>query len=160
REALIHTPCLDHLEQRFMCGIAGYIGADLAPPAAEQVLRAMTDAIAHRGPDEIGLHVSGELGLGHRRLAIVGLADGPQPTLSADGRFALSFNGEIFNYVERRDDLVARGERFRTGSDTEVLLRLLAREGEAALDRLNGDFAFALYDKARRRLTLARDRMG
>src|SRR5690606_1855723 len=77
-----------------------------------------------------------------------------------DDRFVLSFNGEIFNYVELRDDLVARGERFRTGSDTEVLLRLLAREGEAALDRLNGDFAFALYDKVRRRLTLARDRMG
>jgi len=143
-----------------MCGIAGYFGPDLAPSRAEQVLRAMTDAVAHRGPDEMGIHVAGELGLGHRRLAIVGLADGQQPMLSEDGRFVVSFNGEIFNYVELRDDLIARGERFRTGSDTEVLLRLFARDGEAALDKLNGDFAFALYDTARRRLTLARDRMG
>lgn len=143
-----------------MCGIAGYFGPDLDPARAAPVLRAMTDAIAHRGPDAMGLHIAGELGLGHRRLAIVGLADGQQPMRSEDGRFVVSFNGEIFNYVELRDDLVARGERFRTGSDTEVLLRLFARDGEAALDKLNGDFAFALYDTARRRLTLARDRMG
>ncbi len=143
-----------------MCGIVGYLGPDLAPSAAGRVLRAMTDAVGHRGPDGMGIHADGELGLGHRRLAIVGVADGQQPMLSEDGNFALSFNGEIFNYVELRADLMARGERFRTGSDTEVLLRLLAREGEAALARLNGDFAFALYDRRRRRLTLARDRMG
>ena len=87
-----------------MCGIAGYLGPDLAPSQAEQVLRAMTDAVAHRGPDEMGIHVDGELGLSHRRLAIVGLADGQQPMLSEDGRFIVSFNGEIFNYVELRDD--------------------------------------------------------
>src|SRR6218665_3655645 len=143
-----------------MCGIVGYFGPAVAPSQAEQVLRSMADAVAHRGPDEIGIHADGEIGLGHRRLSIVGLADGQQPMLSDDGNLLISFNGEIFNYVELRAELMARGERFRTGSDTEVLLRLFERDGEAALDKLNGDFAFAIYDKRRRRLTLARDRMG
>ncbi len=143
-----------------MCGIVGYFGPDLAPSRAQSVLRAMANSVAHRGPDEMGIFADGEIGLGHRRLSIVGLADGQQPMLSADGRHVISFNGEIFNYVELRAELVAAGETFRTGSDTEVLLRLFDRFGEAALDRLNGDFAFALYDKRRRRLTLARDRMG
>ncbi|RYE09882.1 MAG: asparagine synthase (glutamine-hydrolyzing) [Hyphomicrobiales bacterium] len=143
-----------------MCGIVGYLGPRMAPAQAEQLLRSMADAVAHRGPDEMGIHADGEIGLGHRRLSIVGLADGQQPMLSDDGNLLLSFNGEIFNYVELRAELVARGERFRTGSDTEVLLRLLALHGEAALDKLNGDFAFALYDRRRKRLMLARDRMG
>jgi asparagine synthase (glutamine-hydrolysing) len=143
-----------------MCGVVGYFGPDVAPGDAEPLLRRMAHAVAHRGPDEMGLYAKDEIGLGHRRLSIVGLADGQQPMLSDDGNFVISFNGEIFNYVELRAELVARGERFRTGSDTEVLLRLLERDGEAALDRLNGDFAFALYDRTARRLTLARDRMG
>jgi asparagine synthase (glutamine-hydrolysing) len=124
------------------------------------MLRRMTDALAHRGPDASGAYVDSGIGLGHRRLSIVGVADGQQPMLSDDGNFVLSFNGEIFNYIELRADLVARGESFRTGSDTEVLLKLLERFGPAALDRLNGDFAFAFYDKRHRRLMLARDRMG
>jgi asparagine synthase (glutamine-hydrolysing) len=143
-----------------MCGIVGYFGPDLAPSRTRTVLRAMADAVAHRGPDEMGIFADGEIGLGHRRLSIVGLADGQQPMLSVDGNYALSFNGEIFNYVELRAELVAAGETFRTSSDTEVLLRLFELYGEAALDRLNGDFAFAIYDRRRRRLTLARDRMG
>ena len=143
-----------------MCGIVGYLGLEVAPSHAEHLLRSMADAVAHRGPDEMGIHADGEIGLGHRRLSIVGLADGQQPMLSEDGNLILSFNGEIFNYIELRADLMARGERFRTGSDTEVLLRLFEREGEAALDKLNGDFAFAIYDKRRKRLVLARDRMG
>ena len=143
-----------------MCGVVGYFGPMIAPSEAEPLLRRMALSVAHRGPDEMGLYSRGDIGLGHRRLSIVGLADGQQPMLSEDSNFALSFNGEIFNYVELRADLVARGERFRTASDTEVLLRLLARDGEAALARLNGDFAFAFYDARRRRLTLARDRMG
>ena len=143
-----------------MCGVVGFVGPDLAGEAAEAVLRRMADAVAHRGPDEMGLYARGEIGLGHRRLSIVGLADGQQPMLSEDGNFVISFNGEIFNYVELRADLEARGERFRTGSDTEVLLRLFALKGEDALPLLNGDFAFAIYDRRRRRLTLARDRMG
>jgi asparagine synthase (glutamine-hydrolysing) len=143
-----------------MCGVVGYLGTGVAPQQAELLLRRMADAVAHRGPDEMGLHAEGEIGLGHRRLSIVGLADGQQPMLSDDGNLVISFNGEIFNYVELRDELKARGLSFRTGSDTEVLLRLFELEGEAALDKLNGDFAFAIYDKRNRRLTLARDRMG
>jgi asparagine synthase (glutamine-hydrolysing) len=120
----------------------------------------MADAVAHRGPDEMGVFAENEIGLGHRRLSIVGVSDGQQPMHSSDGNLVISFNGEIFNYVELRSDLIAAGERFRTGSDTEVLLRLFEKFGEQALDRLNGDFAFAIYDKRARRLTLARDRMG
>ena len=120
----------------------------------------MAQSVAHRGPDEMGLYAKDGIGLGHRRLSIVGLADGQQPMLSDNGNLVISFNGEIFNYVELRADLMARGVRFRTGSDTEVLLKLFEREGEAALQKLNGDFAFAIYDKRARRLTLARDRIG
>ncbi|MEO6013991.1 MAG: asparagine synthase (glutamine-hydrolyzing) [Devosia sp.] len=143
-----------------MCGIVGFFGPEIASREAEHLLLRMTDALSHRGPDATGTHAEGAIGLGHRRLSIVGLDDGQQPMLSDDGNFVLSFNGEIFNYIELRADLVARGHRFRTGSDTEILLRLLELEGEAALPKLNGDFAFALYDKRARRLMLARDRMG
>ncbi len=143
-----------------MCGVVGYFGLEAERLAAEQILRGMATAIAHRGPDEMGVYADKLAGLGHRRLSILGIADGQQPMLSEDGNLVLSFNGEIFNYVELRSELAALGHRFRTGSDTEVLLRLLEIEGEAALTKLNGDFAFALYDKQNRRLTLARDRMG
>jgi asparagine synthase (glutamine-hydrolysing) len=143
-----------------MCGIVGFFGSDVNPSQAEPLLQAMADTVAHRGPDEMGAFAEGPIGLGHRRLSIVGLADGQQPMHSHDGNFVISFNGEIFNYVELRSDLIAAGESFRTGSDTEVLLRLFELSGERALDKLNGDFAFAIYDKRNRRLTLARDRMG
>ena len=120
----------------------------------------MADAVAHRGPDEMGVFADGPIGLGHRRLSIVGVSDGQQPMHSHDGNLVVSFNGEIFNYVELRSELIAAGESFRTGSDTEVLLRLFELFGERALDKLNGDFAFAIYDKRAHRLTLVRDRMG
>ncbi len=120
----------------------------------------MAAAIAHRGPDGQGVFAVPGVGLAHVRLSIVGLADGQQPMTSADGRFTIVFNGEIFNYVELRDDLKARGVVFRTGSDTEVLLQLYALHGEGCLSRLNGDFAFAVWDARDRRLMLARDRMG
>lgn len=142
-----------------MCGVVGYFGSE-HPSEAATLLRRMADSVAHRGPDEMGFHIDGDISLGHRRLSIVGLADGQQPMQSDDGNFVISFNGEIFNYLELRADLVARGERFRTGSDTEVLLRLFMLEGEAALEQLNGDFAFAIYDRRNNRLVLARDRMG
>jgi asparagine synthase (glutamine-hydrolysing) len=143
-----------------MCGIVGYFGPAVAPSQADALLRAMADAVAHRGPDEMGVFAENDLGLAHRRLSIVGLADGQQPMRSGDGNLVISFNGEIFNYVELRSDLIAAGESFRTGSDTEVLLRLFEKFGERTLDMLNGDFAFAIYDRRNRRLTLARDRMG
>lgn len=120
----------------------------------------MAHAIEHRGPDGRGVWAAPGIGLSHVRLSIVGLADGQQPMSTADGRYTIAFNGEIFNYVELRDELKARGITFRTGSDTEVLLQLYVTYGEACLDRLNGDFSFAIWDGYERRLMLARDRMG
>ncbi len=121
----------------------------------------MTKAIAHRGPDGEGLWIEGAVGLGHRRLAIIDLsAAGRQPMHTEDGRYVLSYNGEIYNFRELRVELEAKGFRFRSRTDTEVLLYSLAAWGLAALDRLNGMFAFALWDRVERRLTLARDRYG
>lgn len=149
-----------------MCGVIGWFGRP-APSAEDAALaRAMVAAIAHRGPDGSGIYIDEGIGtrpavgLGHARLAIVGLEDGAQPMANADGTLTVVFNGEIFNYVELRDELKARGRRFLTNSDTEVLLALYEEMGEHFLDRLNGDFAFALHDKRRGRMMLARDRMG
>lgn len=143
-----------------MCGIAGYHGAGLHPQEADALLKAMSCAIAHRGPDEAGIHVGEQVGLAHRRLAIVGLADGQQPMATADGRLRITFNGEIFNYIELRQELESRGLRFRTKSDTEVILHLYSELGPDCLGKLNGDFAFAIHDAHHARLFLARDRMG
>lgn len=145
-----------------MCGFAGYLKADINPAEGRQILSRMADAIAHRGPDERGIDLSetGELGLAHVRLSIVGLGDGQQPMHSSDECLTIVFNGEIFNYVELREDLRQRGHSFRTGSDTEVILALYGEYGEECLQHLNGDFAFALWDKRIKRLLLARDRIG
>ena len=143
-----------------MCGIVGYVDPSIGPEAGHALLSAMTDRLTHRGPDAGGLAVAPGFGFGHRRLSIVGLADGAQPMESADGALLLTFNGEIFNHVELRRMLETLGHRFRTRSDTEVILHLYARYGEACLDHMNGDFAFALYDRRSRRLFAARDRMG
>ncbi|WP_454855956.1 asparagine synthase (glutamine-hydrolyzing) [Rhizobium binxianense] len=140
-----------------MCGVAGYFGY-VADGAV--LLSAMAGAIAHRGPDGEGVSVFPQAGLAHRRLAIVGLANGRQPMASENGRFVISFNGEIFNHVELRRDLEAQGHRFRTTTDTEVILHLFERMGERCLSLLNGDFAFAIWDTLRERMFLARDRMG
>lgn len=143
-----------------MCGIAGYNGNTIAPGEAADCLGRMVGALRHRGPDGDGILVRGDTGLAHTRLSIVGLADGAQPMTSADGGLAVSFNGEIFNYVELREDLKARGHRFHTTSDTEVLLASYAQKGLDCLADFNGDFAFALHDARSRTLVLARDRMG
>jgi asparagine synthase (glutamine-hydrolysing) len=143
-----------------MCGFAGFADDACASGHPEVLLAAMAQAIAHRGPDGRGIYAAPGIGLAHVRLSIVGVADGQQPMASPDGRFTIVFNGEIFNYVELRDELKARGVLFRTGSDTEVLLQLYAAYGEDCLSRLNGDFAFAIWDARERRLMLARDRMG
>jgi asparagine synthase (glutamine-hydrolysing) len=149
-----------------MCGLIGWYGRPGDRAADEALASRMIAAIGHRGPDGHGVFVPADapdgpaVGLGHARLAIVGLADGAQPMHSADGALTVVFNGEIFNWVELRAGLEARGHRFRTGSDTEVLLALYAEEGEHFLSRLDGDFAFALWDHRRRRLLLARDRVG
>lgn len=130
-------------------------------------MQRMANALTHRGPDESGVLVLDQIpgspvsaGLSHARLSIVGLADGQQPMSSADGFLAISFNGEIFNYVELREEAIARGRRFRTGSDTEVILHLYEEMGLDCLELLNGDFAFAIWDGRRRQMVVARDRMG
>jgi asparagine synthase (glutamine-hydrolysing) len=124
------------------------------------LLRAMTGAIAHRGPDAEGAWADADVGLGHRRLSIVGLSDGQQPMHDPEAGLVLTYNGEVFNFPELRAELEQRGHRFRTGSDTEVILKLYRQYGVDCVRHLNGDFAFALWDAPNRRLLLARDRMG
>jgi len=143
-----------------VCGIAGILSRD-GSPVPPVVLSRMGDALAHRGPDGSGQLIDGPCGLAHRRLAIIDLsAAGQQPMTTADGRWALSYNGEIYNFRELRAELHARGHRFRSQADSEVLLAALAEWGTDALLRLNGMFAFALWDRAERSLLLARDRFG
>ena len=148
-----------------MCGITGFLNdGSLRRDGAKIVLQRMTDAIRHRGPDADGLWQSadGQVNLGHRRLSIIDLsATGAQPMATADGRFTLVFNGEIYNFPELRAQLEALGHRFRGTSDTEVLLLGIQEWGaRAMLPRLNGMFAFAIWDERERTLTLARDRFG
>lgn len=143
-----------------MCGIAGLLNLDGAP-VAPALLRGMTDAIAHRGPDGEGHWIEGGVGLGHRRLAIIDLSlHAHQPMVSVEHRFVLTYNGEIYNYRELRTELEGLGHWFRSSSDAEVLLAALQHWGTAALPRLNGMFAFALWDRRDRTLLLARDRYG
>jgi asparagine synthase (glutamine-hydrolysing) len=123
-------------------------------------LAGMTKALSHRGPDAEGAYADPAVRLGHRRLSILDLAGGAQPMSSADGRWHIVFNGEIYNYVELRRDLEARGVVFQTQSDTEVLLQAWAEDGADCLPRLNGMFAFAIWDSREKRLTLARDPLG
>lgn len=143
-----------------MCGIAGYVHADPQRPADAQRLRRMTDVVSYRGPDGEGHHVRDNVALGHRRLAIIDLATGDQPMSSDDGRVTITFNGEIYNYVELREELRALGHRFTTESDTEVLIRAYQAWGPAFQQRLNGMWAFALWDQGQRTLLLSRDRLG
>jgi len=143
-----------------MCGITGLINLDGAP-VSPAILKKMTDAIAHRGPDGEGQWVDRNIGLGHRRLAIIDLSPaGHQPMVSSDHRYVITYNGEIYNYRELRASLEAEGFRFRSQSDTEVLLNAISAWGTKALDKLNGMFAFALWDKQEQKLLVARDRYG
>ena len=143
-----------------MCGIAGIVNYEGAP-VAPTVLRAMTDAIAHRGPDGQGHWIEGAVGLGHRRLAIIDLSRlADQPMISHDNRYVLSYNGEIYNCRELRTELAAMGYPFRSKSDREVLVAAWGAWGVGCLDRLNGMFAFAIWDRTEKTLTLARDRYG
>ena len=143
-----------------MCGIAGIWSAPGAAPPRPDDVANMVGALHHRGPDGQGIWSDGPIALGHARLSIIDLAGGAQPMGNEDGRIQVVFNGEIFNYVELRAELLARGHRFRTASDTEVLVHLYEDFGDDFLDRLNGQFAIALWDGTRQRLLLARDPVG
>jgi len=138
-----------------MCGIAGHVG-----PTAPELLPAMLGLLKHRGPDDSGIHAAGDVGLGMTRLAIIDLVTGRQPMSDAAGRYWIVFNGEIYNFRQLRAELMTAGRRFRTRSDTEVILHAYAVHGEACVGRLAGMFAFAVWDAAERRLFLARDRLG
>src|SRR3954463_13282001 len=143
-----------------MCGIAGVLYREAGRPADRAVLEAMGRALAHRGPDGEGFLSEPGVGLVHRRLAIIDLEGGRQPLGNEDGSIQVVFNGEIYNYQELTAWLEGRGHRFRTRSDTEVLVHLYEELGDELVTRLRGMFAFALWDRPRRRLLLARDRLG
>ncbi len=142
-----------------MCGIAGLLNMTGAPPG-EAELEAMIQAVRHRGPDGSGFYRDGDVGLAHARLSIIDIEGGGQPIHNEDQTVWVDFNGEIFNYLELRRALEASGHRFYTRSDTEVLVHAYEEHGESFVERLNGQFAFALWDRRRRRLLLARDRTG
>jgi asparagine synthase (glutamine-hydrolysing) len=140
-----------------MCGIAGIFerGKDNA-----SLMHSMLDIIEHRGPDSKSVHIHGDYTLGHRRLSIIDLSTGNQPIFNEDRSICVVFNGEIYNYKEHKDKLIAKGHQFYTTSDTEILVHLYEEEGPAFLSRLNGIFAFALLDQRKNRLMLARDHFG
>src|SRR5437867_4108011 len=142
-----------------MCGIAGIVNRDRNSLASRQRLAAMTNALHHRGPDDEGSYLNGPVALGHKRLSIIDLTTGRQPMTNEDESLWIVFNGEIYNYLELRRDL-ARDHQFRTQSDTEVILHLYEELGERCLERLNGMFAFAIWDRRQQRVFAARDRMG
>src|SRR5512142_578597 len=143
-----------------MCGISGWFDMTGLRAPDRLMVKAMTDAIAHRGPDGEGFHFEPGLALGHRRLAIIDLATGEQPMFTEGNRICLVFNGEIFNYRELRLVLEQRGHAFRTKSDTEVILRAWVEWGGDCVDYIHGQFAFALWDRSEQTLFLARDRLG
>jgi asparagine synthase (glutamine-hydrolysing) len=143
-----------------MCGIAGFVHFNREEPCDAETLRRMTRTLQHRGPDGEGYFTCGNVALGHRRLAIIDLNTGDQPMTSEDGSLTIVFNGEIYNYVELRDELVALGHRFRTTSDTEVILAAYQQWGASCDQHFNGMWAFALWDGRERRLFCSRDRAG
>lgn len=142
-----------------MCGILGYLSFDGSPAEVDSLTR-LTNLLRHRGPDGGGYWAEGPAFLGHRRLSIIDVAGGHQPMVSADGRLLITFNGEIYNYIELRDELCARGHEFRTSSDTEVLLAGYREWGRGLAARLTGMFAFGIFDREEGEMYLARDRIG
>ena len=143
-----------------MCGIVGSVWTSPVWAVDEATLLQMMSRLVHRGPDQSGTFLGDSVVLGHRRLSIIGVADGQQPITNEDGSFVIVFNGEIYNYLELRKWLVAAGHRFVTSSDTEVIVHLYEELGANAFARLNGMFSIAIWDSRRRELVLARDRLG
>jgi len=143
-----------------MCGICGQLVLDGAGPASEARLRSMLAAMTHRGPDDEGLYCSGPVALGIRRLSIIDVSGGHQPIASEDGALVVVCNGEIYNYVELREELEKRGHHFATHSDVEAIVHLYEEKGPRCVDDLNGMFGFALWDARKQELCLGRDRLG
>ncbi|MBT5021093.1 asparagine synthase (glutamine-hydrolyzing) [Planctomicrobium sp.] len=147
-----------------MCGIAGGVWNHESKALSEQTLTRMLDSIRHRGPDDSGTYISkpsqATCALGHRRLSIIDLGGGHQPLCNEDGTVWIAFNGEIYNYRELREELLAKGHQFKTDSDTEVIVHLYEDLGEECLQRLQGMFAFAIWDQKQEKLFIARDRIG
>ena len=144
-----------------MCGIVGCVTLrDGLPPPALDAVAAGVGAVRHRGPDESGLYRDRRAALGHARLSIIDIETGQQPMSNESGSLWVVFNGEIFNYIELRDELTAQGHRFRTRSDTEVVVHAYEAWGHGAFERFNGQFAVALWESATETLVLARDRFG
>ncbi len=151
-----------------MCGIAGYFRPGLPTGQSStggrfvdrQLIEKMCDVITHRGPDDAGYHVENGAAIGMRRLSIIDIASGHQPISNEDGSVWIVFNGEIYNFAELRNDLIARGHSFKTHSDTETIVHLYEEEGERCVERLRGMFGFAIWDGRENKLFLARDRAG
>ena len=143
-----------------MCGFVGWFRLDVEAANRIPLLREMCATITHRGPDDHGTYVDDHVGLGFQRLSIVDLEAGHQPMCATSGDIVVTFNGEIFNHVQLRDELIRSGRQFRTRSDTEVILQLYEAEGLNGLEKLNGMFAIAIWDRARGILSLVRDRLG
>jgi asparagine synthase (glutamine-hydrolysing) len=143
-----------------MCGIAGYINFNKADLAYEAVIKKMTDVIAYRGPDGEGFYIQDNLALGHRRLSIIDINNGNQPMYSSDKKKVIVFNGEIYNYIELRKELIGLGFNFKTNSDTEVVLKAYEYWGQDCQNKFNGMWAFAIWDDEQKELFLSRDRLG
>src|SRR5262245_2772918 len=143
-----------------MCGIAGMVTIGRLTDCDKNLLKHMTRALYHRGPDGEGYYFDEQAGLGHRRLSIIDLEAGKQPMCNEDGSIWVTFNGEIYNYLDLRKDLVAKGHQFKTESDTEVIVHLYEELGETFSEKLRGMFAIGLWDKRVKRLILTRDRVG
>jgi asparagine synthase (glutamine-hydrolysing) len=143
-----------------MCGISGIFEFERHDPISPELVRRMTDTIIHRGPDDDGVYVGPGIGLGFRRLSIIDVAGGHQPISNEDGRIWVMLNGEIYNYPELRKELLDRGHKFTTRSDTESIVHLYEEYGQECFRKLRGMFAIALWDSRERKLLLARDRVG
>src|SRR5918996_821182 len=144
-----------------MCGINGIALSTRSGRSLDRsVLERMRDVIAHRGPDDVGIFIDGRVGLGHRRLSIVDVASGHQPMTKEDDSLQITYNGEIYNHSDYRDELESRGHVYRTHCDTETILHLYEEHGDACVNYLRGMFAFAIWDTKKRELFIARDRLG
>jgi len=145
-----------------MCGIAGFIdsGKSISEAEGEPILNRMMTRIHHRGPDDCGLYIEPGMGMGNVRLSIIDLAGGDQPLSNEDGTLWIVYNGEVFNYIELHDDLIKKGHKFKTHCDTEVILHMYEEYGDKALQYLNGQFAFAIWNTKKKECFFARDRVG